>query len=162
MKKLADIVSCIVYGTVAFSGTDVEVGTWCVSRVELAWVGRLNVGLCWTCTKSLCSGRYMMCESGWAHLNGKCWSVQDLRQKLIELQHREKAAKEETEIYKKQLFEVSQAAFVPVLPLGVATIIILIILPLLMHYLFVSKPLAIRPSRIERCTWDFTVCNNLG
>ena len=33
--------------------------------------------------------------------------IKDLRQKLIELQHRERAAKEETEIYKKQLYEVS-------------------------------------------------------
>jgi hypothetical protein len=32
--------------------------------------------------------------------------VQDLHQKLIELQHKEKAAKEETEIYKKQLYQV--------------------------------------------------------
>ena len=42
------------------------------------------------------------------------WCVQDLRQKLIEVQHREKAAKEETEIYKKQLFEVSQTQLLQV------------------------------------------------
>ena len=43
------------------------------------------------------------------------WCVQDLHQKLIVLQHREKATKEETEIYKKQLFEVSQTQLLQVL-----------------------------------------------
>ncbi|XP_076442634.1 uncharacterized protein LOC143281329 isoform X2 [Babylonia areolata] len=40
-----------------------------------------------------------------AQVSESSGKIHDLRQKLIELQHREKAAKEETEIYKKQLYE---------------------------------------------------------
>lgn len=36
---------------------------------------------------------------------------QDFRQRVVELQHREKAAKEETELYKQKLYEVKKKGF---------------------------------------------------